>query len=53
MDITVNATVKNIVFTSTGGLCGASGATATYEGNTTVTAKTAGGVAKDLTISHK
>lgn len=37
MDITDEATVEGIAFTSTGGACGASGNTASFSGNTTGT----------------
>jgi hypothetical protein len=52
-DITLNATVSGISFTSSGGLCGSSGNTGTYNGLTTIKAeKTGGGEQTELTISH-
>lgn len=51
-DVTINATVGGISFTSSGGPCGPSGAGATYTGNTTVTAEDGEGNPKNLTVSH-
>lgn len=51
--LTLNATVNGIAFTSTGGLCGASGNGGTYNGATTIEGEeTGGGAKKDVTISH-